>query len=292
MSVSGTGPRIFASLELAGRFPSTVWSIIGGWVLEGRGVVTASPVKDLTEAEETGREVVSGASSNESCSRSELSALDILVSFSAIVVLSILIQGSVVKLRQDSNLHHQIPPLLLPLPQAKCPNLNHHICRDHPGRDWIRDALATVTDLDGLHNPSHCCHFRLQHAGTLARLDDVMSRHGHHLQSVSSSHTDYSCQSVYETSSIKKDPSATQFLNIEGSLRALRIFRLSFVPPLPLPSHRGSDQKLPRAACSRSTASKRALKLPAPNPSKLWRWMISMKTVGRSSTGLVKICSR
>ena len=114
MSVSGTGSRIFASLELAWMFPSTVWSIVGGWVLEGRGVVTASPVKDLTEAEETGREVVSGASSNESCSRSELSALDILVSFSAIVVLSILIQGSVVKLRQDSNLHHRIPPLLLP----------------------------------------------------------------------------------------------------------------------------------------------------------------------------------
>ena len=80
-------------------------------------MVTASPVKDLTEAEETGREVVvSGASSNESCSRSELSALDHLVSFPAIVVLC---EGS---RRQDSS-------FILPLcsfPLAKCQN--HQIC--------------------------------------------------------------------------------------------------------------------------------------------------------------------
>ena len=84
ISGSGTGSRVFASLEPACIFPSTVWSIVGCCIFEGRGVVTASPVNDRTE---TGREVVSGASSNESCSRSELSELDIFVSLSAIVVL-------------------------------------------------------------------------------------------------------------------------------------------------------------------------------------------------------------
>ena len=49
---------------------------------------------------------------------------------------------------------------------------------------------------------------------------------------------------------------------------------------------------VPRAACSRSIASKSALKLPRPKPREPWRWMISKKTVGRSTTGFVKICSR
>ncbi|MDQ0713700.1 hypothetical protein QFZ55_003152 [Streptomyces luteogriseus] len=50
--------------------------------------------------------------------------------------------------------------------------------------------------------------------------------------------------------------------------------------------------RLPRRACSRSIASNRALKLPLPKPIEPWRSMISKKTVGRSWTGLVKICSR
>src|SRR5438132_543232 len=50
--------------------------------------------------------------------------------------------------------------------------------------------------------------------------------------------------------------------------------------------------KLPRAACSRSMASNSALKLPLPKLFAPLRWMISKKSVGRSSTGLVNICSR
>ena len=50
--------------------------------------------------------------------------------------------------------------------------------------------------------------------------------------------------------------------------------------------------RLPRFSCSLSMASKRLLKFPAPNPEKLLRWIISMKTVGRSSNGLVKSCSK
>jgi hypothetical protein len=50
--------------------------------------------------------------------------------------------------------------------------------------------------------------------------------------------------------------------------------------------------KFPRAACSLSIASNRLLKLPLPKASLPRRWMISKKRVGRSSTGLVKICSR
>ena len=51
-------------------------------------------------------------------------------------------------------------------------------------------------------------------------------------------------------------------------------------------------QRLPRFSCSRSIASKRALKLPLPKPSEPCRSMSSKNTVGRSCTGLVKICSR
>ncbi len=54
----------------------------------------------------------------------------------------------------------------------------------------------------------------------------------------------------------------------------------------------GNRQRLPRLSCSRSIASKRALKLPLPKPMEPCRSMISKKTVGRSWTGLVKICSR
>src|SRR6185312_7957913 len=50
--------------------------------------------------------------------------------------------------------------------------------------------------------------------------------------------------------------------------------------------------KFPRTACSRSMASNRARKLPLPKPRLPWRSMISKNSVGRSSTGLEKICSR
>ena len=48
----------------------------------------------------------------------------------------------------------------------------------------------------------------------------------------------------------------------------------------------------PRRACSISIASKRALKLPTPNPREPCRSMISKKNVGRSCTGRVKIWRR
>ena len=51
-------------------------------------------------------------------------------------------------------------------------------------------------------------------------------------------------------------------------------------------------QKLPRLSCSRSMASNSALKLPIPNPSEPCRSMNSKNRVGRSPSGLVKICSR
>ena len=52
------------------------------------------------------------------------------------------------------------------------------------------------------------------------------------------------------------------------------------------------DHRLPRRACSRSIASNSALKLPLPKPCEPCRSISSKKTVGRSCTGLVKICSR
>ena len=55
---------------------------------------------------------------------------------------------------------------------------------------------------------------------------------------------------------------------------------------------RGQCYRLPRASCSRSIASNSALKLPLPKPSEPCRSISSKKTVGRSCTGLVKICSR
>ena len=137
-SDSGTGSRVFASLESAGIFPSTVWSMVGGGKFEGRGVVTASPVNDLSEAEETGREVVSGASSNESCSRSELSALDILVSFSAMVVL----YEWVMQESERRELQHA-PSLSAPSTGQMSESPSAICCRDYSIRpaNWIRDAL-------------------------------------------------------------------------------------------------------------------------------------------------------
>ena len=49
---------------------------------------------------------------------------------------------------------------------------------------------------------------------------------------------------------------------------------------------------VPRLSCSRSIASKRALKFPLPKLFAPLRWMISKNIVGRSTTGLVKSCSK
>src|SRR5438067_13853957 len=50
--------------------------------------------------------------------------------------------------------------------------------------------------------------------------------------------------------------------------------------------------KLPRRSCSFSSASKSALKFPIPKLFAPLRWMISKKSVGRSSTGFENIWSR
>lgn len=64
-------------------------------------------------------------------------------------------------------------------------------------------------------------------------------------------------------------------------------FRPGFDALVPSACHR-----LPRWACSRSSDTNNALKLPTPNPREPCRSMISKNRVGRSCTGWVKICSR
>src|SRR5262249_313464 len=54
----------------------------------------------------------------------------------------------------------------------------------------------------------------------------------------------------------------------------------------------GKPHSVPRRACSRSIASNSALKFPLPKLREPRRWITSKNSVGRSSTGLVKICSR
>ena len=61
---------------------------------------------------------------------------------------------------------------------------------------------------------------------------------------------------------------------------------------VPVSGGRRSSAGCPRRACSRSMASNSALKLPLPKPSEPCRSISSKNTVGRSCTGLVKICSR
>src|SRR5689334_23343993 len=51
-------------------------------------------------------------------------------------------------------------------------------------------------------------------------------------------------------------------------------------------------QRFPLASCSRSIASNKALKFPFPKLFAPLRWMISKKSVGRSSTGLENSCKR
>src|SRR5689334_4621098 len=53
-----------------------------------------------------------------------------------------------------------------------------------------------------------------------------------------------------------------------------------------------SAHRFPRFSCSRSIASKSALKLPSPKPRAPWRSISSKKIVGLSPRGAVKICSR
>src|SRR6266498_2956793 len=55
---------------------------------------------------------------------------------------------------------------------------------------------------------------------------------------------------------------------------------------------RAEPQRLPRRACSRSIASKSALKFPPPKPRAPCRSITSKKRVGRSCAVFVKIWSR
>jgi hypothetical protein len=68
-----------------------------------------------------------------------------------------------------------------------------------------------------------------------------------------------------------------------GERAGVRGIRYPFVP---------AGYRFPRMACSRSMASNNALKLPLPKPREPLRWIISKKSVGRSCTVLVKVCSR
>src|SRR5438093_5661390 len=70
------------------------------------------------------------------------------------------------------------------------------------------------------------------------------------------------------------------------------MFSRNFAKFLIVRHYRSLLYKFPRASCSRSNASNSALKLPLPKLFAPLRWMISKKSVGRSSTGLVNICSR
>src|SRR5262249_26866501 len=68
------------------------------------------------------------------------------------------------------------------------------------------------------------------------------------------------------------------------------VHNTSMLPP-PLWAE-GKSQSVPLRACSRSMASNRALKFPLPKLREPWRSITSKKSVGRSQTGLVKICKR
>lgn len=77
-----------------------------------------------------------------------------------------------------------------------------------------------------------------------------------------------------------------QKIDAPGICHGLGVNR-TYIPDLtPLVSR---SVRLPRRACSSSKALNRELKLPAPKPWWLWRWMTSRKSVGRSCMGLVKI---
>src|SRR5262249_46320281 len=70
----------------------------------------------------------------------------------------------------------------------------------------------------------------------------------------------------------------------------------SFLPSPPSTGARGAKRSpvshsVPRRACSRSMPSNGALKLPLPKLREPRRWITSKNSVGRSATGLVKICS-
>lgn len=75
----------------------------------------------------------------------------------------------------------------------------------------------------------------------------------------------------------------TKTVKTQQSDRMFRSGVLSFGP---------ENQRFPLKACSRSIASKSALKLPLPKDLAPFLWMISKKSVGLSCTGLVKIWSR
>ena len=53
-----------------------------------------------------------------------------------------------------------------------------------------------------------------------------------------------------------------------------------------------NDYNVPLRSCSLSIDWNKALKFPAPKPLAPILWITSKKNVGRSSTGLVKICNK
>src|SRR5712691_5600433 len=82
---------------------------------------------------------------------------------------------------------------------------------------------------------------------------------------------------------------AHQLLDVEAAI-ALAKDAVAFVRDLSQKVVNRHGYRFPRSACSRSIDSNSALKLPFPNPRLPSRWISSKKSVGRSSTGWVKIC--
>lgn len=80
---------------------------------------------------------------------------------------------------------------------------------------------------------------------------------------------------------------ANNLISIRKTLKELRYALRQQLEAIHQPPY-----NVPRFSCSLSIDSNSALKFPAPNPLAPMRWMISKNKVGRSSTGLVKICNK
>ena len=101
------------------------------------------------------------------------------------------------------------------------------------------------------------------------------------------------CSRAGANRALPRSPERSGFRRAAASRRALQSeLGISLLPSSSCVITPWIHNNVPRRACSRSMASKSALKLPLPKLRAPRRWMISKNSVGRSSTGLVKIWSR
>ena len=100
---------------------------------------------------------------------------------------------------------------------------------------------------------------------------------------------------------IEQRPDAREAVNahdlfvVEGAvgLPELRVALVGHLAPPDVTAHdTTASTRLPRRACSRSSASNSDLKFPCPKPRDPRRSITSKNIVGRSCTGWVKTCSR